>query len=84
MTRLAAVALLLSLAQSPIPIANHQDQQSAQWSISEDGKRLTARRPAPDDVELCVEPKEFGRVICFTVGEIRAGKVERRGATSRR
>jgi hypothetical protein len=83
MIRLAAVALLLSLGQSPIPIANHQDERTAQWAISEDGKRLTARRPAPDDVELCVEPKEFGRVICFTVGEIRSGKVVRSSGSAR-
>lgn len=78
MTRIAALAVLVALSQSPLPIATRQDQQTAQLAVAEDGKRVTIRRPAKDTLELCVEPTDFGRVTCFTVGEIRRGEIGRK------
>jgi hypothetical protein len=43
--------------------------------ISADGRTVTFRSPAKDTLRVCFEPREFGRTVCFTVGDVRTGRV---------
>lgn len=68
-------AMLVAVPSAQVPIATPIDEATAQLTISQDGSEVTFRRPAPDDLRICVEPQEFGKRICFTVGDVRAGRV---------
>lgn len=61
--RLSFVLLVLALVQGrSVPLATDVDRALAQLEVSLDGKTLTVREVAPDDLTLCVAPKagQFG------------------------
>jgi hypothetical protein len=57
--------------------ADKADQALSPLFISTDGKEVTLRPAAKDALRICVEPatNTFGRRVCFTVGDVRAGLV---------
>lgn len=80
---LALVLLLLAAAaldarQGSVPLATEADQVLAQVAIARDGRVITIRGAAANDVRVCVQPAsgQFGRTRCFVVGDIRAGRVQ--------
>ena len=79
---LAALAVLglsgiVSAYQARVPLATEMDNALAPLAIARDGRVITIRAAADNALKLCVEPSlgQFGATRCFTVGEIRAGKV---------
>jgi hypothetical protein len=64
-------------AQAPmVPLASEAERLLAQLLISVDGRTLTIRGAAPDDLRICVEPLmgQFGHgTICYRAGELRRG-----------
>lgn len=76
-TLVLGLLLAAPVSAQGVPLATARDEALALVSISLDGKRWTFRPVASDDVTVCVEPRPeaFGRRACFTLGEIRSGKV---------
>lgn len=58
--------------------ATPADEALAQLAVSADGGELTIRGAAPDSLRVCVEPArgKFGPRRCFTVGDVRDGRLE--------
>lgn len=75
-----ALLVFALLLQRPVPDATLAERALAQLDISVDGKTVTVRPAAPDDLRLCVAPKAgvFGPMRCFEVGKIRRGEVRER------
>jgi hypothetical protein len=77
---LVALGLLLcvaALAAQPrlVPLATEADRLLSRISVAIDGRTLTIRGPAPDDLRVCVEPAggRFGRTICYAARDLRRG-----------
>jgi hypothetical protein len=77
---LLRVLTMAGALATQIPLATPADKAHAPLEISRDGKTVTFRDAAPDDLEVCVEPARdrFGRRVCFTVGDVRHGRVRAR------
>lgn len=78
--QLSILAILISLAGTQaqqLPLATEADKAVAPLEISRDGRTVTFRDAAVDELQVCVEPARgrFGRRVCFTVGDVRAGRV---------
>lgn len=67
------------LALQQVPSATETDRLMAQLEVSGDGNTVTVRSVAPDSLRLCVAPRAgaFGPTRCFTVADIRRGRVVR-------
>lgn len=74
---LVVVTVIASTVVFGQRLATDADRLTAQLEIAKDGRSLTVRGPAPDSLRLCVEPAagKFAPKRCFTVGDIRAGRV---------
>jgi hypothetical protein len=71
---LSSSTRVLLAQRGGVPLATPEMEATAPLAISEDGHRVTLRKPAWDTLEVCVEPRAFGRLVCFTVGDVRDGK----------
>ena len=70
----AAMALLLG--QARVPLATDMQKAFAPLTVSEDGRTVTFRETAQDDLRICVmaDAHTFTRRICMTVGDVRSGR----------
>jgi hypothetical protein len=74
----AAIAFATSAEPTPqVPTATEADRALAPLEIARDGRTITIRSIARDELRVCVEPKvgTFGPTPCFQVGQIRRGRV---------
>lgn len=60
-----------------VPLSSAVEERLAQQAISPDGREVTFRAAAADDIRVCVEQREgvFGPRRCFTLGQVRRGDV---------
>lgn len=60
-----------------VPLATPDETKRAQLFVSEDGREVTFRGPALDDLRVCAEPREgvFGLKRCYTLRDLRRGEV---------
>lgn len=62
-------------ADAQVPLATPADLAAAPLMVSRDGRTVTIRAVASDDLRICVEPTTFAAVHCWTVRELRAGRL---------
>lgn len=62
--------------QERTPLATEGEAAVAPLVISRDGKTITVRATAKDDLRFTFEPRtrQFGRTVTFTVGDVRSGR----------
>lgn len=74
---LLLLASTVAIAQRQVPLATDADRALAPLEVSLDGREFTFRGAAGDELRICVEPSpdRFGRRVCFTVGDVRRGRV---------
>ena len=78
--RMLIVAAHLSLAAPPqrIPLADDAETALAPLEVARDGRRVTFRETALDSLEVCVRTKGPRQEQCFTLADVRAGRLVRR------
>ncbi|HVL65754.1 MAG TPA: hypothetical protein VM364_00700 [Vicinamibacterales bacterium] len=70
---------ITAVAAQATPLATEADRAIAPLEISRDGRQVTFRGPAPDDLQVCVvlplgQTSSVKWRECFTVGDVRRGR----------